>query len=318
METAILGQIVRRLAEEAGFDRCGIAVADRIGRAEYLESWLASGRSGSMAFMKRYFEERVDPRVLLPGARSVIVVALSYKQPSSAPHPAAGDAPTGRVAMYAWGKDYHKVVKRKLFTMLDRLRERVDTPFEAKACVDTAPLLEREVAAAAGLGWIGKNTMVLHEQLGSYFFIGAIVTTLAIAPDEPSVDHCGTCTRCLDACPTNAFPSPYEMDASRCISYLTIERREAIPDEFHAAMGDWIFGCDICQEVCPFNRDAPITREPAFAVRPPAPRPPLREMAEWGVDDYCNQLRGSAMKRAKLPMLQRNARIALDNASRAS
>ena len=318
METAILGRIVRRLAEEAGFDRCGIAAADRIGRAEYLKSWLDSGRSGSMAYMKRYFEERVDPRVLLPGAQSVIVTALSYKQPSPPPRPAAGDSPTGRVAMYAWGQDYHKVVKRKLFTMLDALRERVDTPLEAKACVDTAPLLEREFAAAAGIGWIGKNTMVLHEQLGSYFFIGAIVTTLVIDPDEPSIDHCGTCTRCLDACPTNAFPSPYEMDASRCISYLTIERREAIPAEFHAAMGDWVFGCDICQEVCPFNRDAPDSKEPAFAVRPPAPRPPLAEIVEWEIDDYRDQLSGSAMKRAKLPMLQRNARIALDNASRAS
>ena len=140
--------------------------------------------------------------------------------------------------------------------------------------MDTAPILEREFAAAGGIGWIGKNTLVLDEGLGSYFFLGLIVTTLSLAPDEPATDHCGTCTRCLDACPTNAFPSPYEMDASRCISYLTIERREAIPAEFHTAMGDWVFGCDICQEVCPFNRDAPDAKEPAFSVRPPAPRPP--------------------------------------------
>ena len=215
--------------------------------------------------------------------------------------------------MYAWGDDYHDVVKRKLFALADRMRLDLTEPFEAKACVDTAPLLEREAAAAAGIGWIGKNTMVLDHRLGSYFFLGALVTTLELAVDEPVADHCGSCTACLDACPTDAFPAPYEMDASRCISYLTIEHRGDISKAFQEMMGDWIFGCDVCQEVCPFNRDAPETREPRFAIRSPAPDPKLEDVLGWSLDDYRRQLRGSAVKRAKLDMLKRNAKIAREN-----
>ena len=167
--------------------------------------------------------------------------------------------------MYAWGDDYHEVIRSKLGALVERMRTELVEPFEARVCVDTAPILERELAAAAGIGWIGKNTLVLHHELGSYFFLGAIVTTLDLAPDEPLPDHCGTCTACLDACPTQAFPKPYEMDASRCISYLTIEHRGDISKPFQKMMGDWVFGCDVCQEVCPYNRSAPTTREPRIA-----------------------------------------------------
>ena len=196
------------------------------------------------------------------------------------------------------------------------MRAELSESFESKACVDTAPLLEREVAAAAGIGWIGKNTMVLNQQMGSYFFLGALVTTLEIEPDEPVTDHCGSCTACLDACPTNAFPAPYEMDASKCISYLTIEHRGEIEERFHSEMGDWVFGCDVCQEVCPFNREAPVTQELRFSIQSRSSQPVLDEIINWSMDDYRVRLRGSAMKRAKLDMLQRNARIAERNVSR--
>ena len=265
-----------------------------------------------MAYLHRHLDKRTNPRALMEGAKSVIVVALLYNQPDQ---PAAEDTPArlGRVAMYARGDDYHTVVKDKLRAMVDRLRSEISDPFEVKLCVDTSPLLEREIAASAGIGWIGKNTMVLDRQLGSYFFLGEIVTTLDLVPDEPLPDRCGTCTACLDACPTGAFPASYEMDASRCISYLTIEHRGDIPAQLQEQIGSWFFGCDVCQQVCPYNRHAPRSREPALAARPPALSLPVDEILGWTIDDYRSKLLGSAMKRAKFEMLQRNARIVRNN-----
>lgn len=227
------------------------------------------------------------------------------------------DRATGRVAMYAWGDDYHDVLKRKLFAVADRLHERISEPFETKVCVDTAPLLEREYAMRAGIGWIGKNTLVLNERLGSYFVLGEIVTTLDVAVDAPATDHCGTCRACLDACPTAAFIAPYQMDASRCISYLTIEHRgETIPAEFGEATGDWVFGCDICQQVCPHNSKAAATTEPRFKARAETIHPDLQAMIDWSDEDYREMRKGSAIQRAKPAMLRRNARIALANQQR--
>ena len=317
MPTGELAAFVKKLASESGFDRCGIAAAEPIGRADYFRAWLNAGRAGSMGYLHRYYDQRTDPRALLDGARSVIVVALSYNQPDTS-RVSPDAAPAGRIAMYAWGDDYHTVMKEKLFAMVDRLRADLSQPFGARVCVDTAPLLERELAAAAGIGWIGKNTMVLDHQLGSFFFLGEIVTTLELEPDDPLANRCGSCTACLDACPTDAFPASYEMDASRCISYLTIEHRGEIREDLQAKMGDWIFGCDVCQQVCPYNRQAPKTREPRFAIRPASPTLPLDDILEWTIDDYRTQLRGSAMKRAKLDMLKRNALIARTNADRAA
>jgi epoxyqueuosine reductase len=265
-----------------------------------------------MAYLHQHVGKRTDASALLPGARTVIVFALVYHQsPPAAPE---GSGPRGRVAMYAWGDDYHRIMKRKLFGVVDRLREELDEPFDAKVCVDTAPLLEREYALAAGIGWIGKNTLVLNERLGSYLFLGEIVTTLELPADRPAMDHCGNCTRCLSACPTDAFPQPYQMDASRCISYLTIESRdEQLPAETQSPMENWVFGCDVCQQVCPFNRDAPQTREPRFAIREPGPFPDLRKLVAATDGECRDMLKGSAMKRAKPWMLRRNARIALAN-----
>ncbi len=299
---------VKRLAAEIGFDRVGIAAAGPIGRASYLDSWLATGRSGTMGYLERNRDIRVDPSRLLEGARSVIVTASNYYQtPPSRPD----DTPRGRVAMYAWGDDYHDVVKAGLHKLADALREAVAEPFETRCCVDTVPILERELAARAGVGWIGKNTLVLHRELGSYFFLGEIVTTLELASDEPAEGHCGSCTQCLDACPTDAFPAPYEMDASRCISYLSIEHRGDIPESLAPRMKDWVFGCDVCQQVCPYNREPPVSR--TFAIRQPGPYPPLDEIINWSDEEHRSTLRGSAVKRAKPDMLKRNAMIARAN-----
>lgn len=316
MDPAQTAKTVKRLAAELGFDRCGIARADPIGRGDYLKEWLRLSRAGSMDYLHRNLNIRLDPAQILPNARSAIVVALNYHQPEPTPHQLSGDRGglQGRIAMYAWGEDYHDILRDKLRALVEHLRAEITEPFETRICVDTAPIVERELAAAAGIGWIGKNTLVLHQDLGSYFFLGAIVTTLTLPADQPVEDHCGSCRACLDACPTSAFPAPYQMDASRCISYLTIEHRGDISKPFQAMIGDWVFGCDVCQEVCPFNRDAPAASEPRSAVRPPAPSPRLGEILAWTDDDHRSALAGSAVTRATPEMLRRNARIAADNA----
>jgi epoxyqueuosine reductase len=309
-----LREYIMGLAASAGFDRCGVARAEPIGRGDYVRRWLAEGRAGSIDYLHRNVGARLDPGEILPGARSVFVVALSYNQPP--PDPPEDGRSRGRVAMYAWGDDYHEVIREKLRTMRDRMRAELATPFETRICVDTAPVIERELAAAAGIGWIGKNTMVLSREMGSYFFLGVMLTTLEIAADEPVVDHCGSCTACLEACPTQAFPAAYQMDASRCISYLTIEHRGDISKPFQEMMGDWVFGCDVCQEVCPYNRKAPATRESRFAAREPGPRPALDDLLAWDDEEYRKKLSGNAMQRAKFEMLRRNARIAIENVAR--
>ncbi len=312
MNTADKTAVIKSLAADMGFRRTGIAQAQPIERSDYLERWLAAGRAGTMQYLHRNHEIRTDPRNLLPGARSVIVVAANYHLPE--PEACGSDQPTGRIAMYAWGEDYHRTVKRRLHALTDALRERIPDPFDARCCVDTVPLLERELAAAAGVGWIGKNTMVLDAECGSYFFLGEIVTTLDLLYDDPAVDRCGSCTKCLDACPTAAFPQPYEMDASRCISYLTIEHRGDIAEPFHEGMDDWVFGCDVCQQVCPFNRKAPYADD----VTPTShgPRLNIDEVAGWSESEYREAMRRSAVKRATPEMLKRNAAIASANLKR--
>lgn len=320
MNTGDRSDLVKQIAAEIGFDRCGIAPAAPIPRGDYLRRWLAEGRAGTMGYLHRHVESRIDVRAWLPSANSVIVVALNYHQPEptvtanpcfASESSASADPPRGRVAMYAWGEDYHVVVREKLEQLVSHLRERIAEPFEAKICVDTSAIIEREWAVMAGIGWIGKNTMVLDASLGSYFFLGELITDLELAPDTPQTDHCGTCTRCLEACPTQAFPRPYEMDARRCISYLTIEHRGEIEPELASKLGDWVFGCDVCQQVCPYNKDAPMTGEPRFAVNEAdASRPALSDIAEWDDAAYRAYTNGKATDRAKLEMWKRNARLA--------
>lgn len=263
-----------------------------------------------MEYLGRNVHLREDPSGLLADACSIIVVAVNYYH---AARPVNDGVPRGRIARYAWGRDYHDVLRRRLRELADALRRELREPFETRICVDTAPILEREIAAAAGIGWIGKNTLVLHAALGSFFFLGEIITTLDLEPDSPIEDRCGSCTRCLDACPTRALVSPHVMDARRCIAYLTIEYRGEIARELRPAIGEWACGCDVCQEVCPFNRCPPESREPAFAVRDPAPAVDPGAVLRWSDSDCERILEGSAMRRATPAMLRRNAKIVREN-----
>lgn len=305
---------MKQLAREAGFDACGITDASALGRADYYQTWIAGGRHGSMGYLERHAAIRENPALLLDGARSVVCVLLNYRREDALP--AAGTGAWGRVARYARGVDYHIVVAAKLERMIARMRETADEPFAARRCVDTAPLLERQLAARAGLGWIGRNTLLLHPRLGSYTFLGEIVTTLEIAADAPISDHCGSCRACLDACPTAAFPAPYQMDASRCISYLTIEHRGEIAAELRAKMGDWVYGCDVCQEVCPFNRKPPLASDPQISASRTPAYVDLRQLKELRAGEYRRLTRESAAKRASAAMWRRNAEIALANRRR--
>jgi epoxyqueuosine reductase len=301
---------VKSLAREQGFDRVGITSADPPEEAALLEDWLAAGHAGSMSYLHRNREKRKSPRKLVEGAESVICVALNYYQPAP---PKDHDRPTGRIARYAWGRDYHKVIKKKLRRIIKAIRRRVGDGLIARAFVDSAPVMERQLAARAGIGWIGKNGLVLHETIGSYFYLGEIVCNLKLEYDAPAADHCGTCRLCLDGCPTDAFPQPYVLDARRCISYTTIEHRGDVDESLREPTGDWLFGCDVCQEVCPYNRQPPTTSEPDLAVREPAPNADLGETLSWTHDQRDSKLAGSAMKRATLGMMRRNAAVALGN-----
>jgi len=308
---------VKNLALELGFDGCGIARAQPMPRGDYVQHWLSAGRAGSMRYLHEHLSERLDPTILLPDARSIIMLARLYHQPEPV---LASDGSAsqrgGRIAMYAWGEDYHRVIREKVHLLVEQLQKQLGEPFDYRVCVDTAPIVERQWAEMAGIGWIGKNTLVLSERLGSYFFLAALVTTIELEADEPVEDHCGSCTACLDACPTKAFPAPYEMDASRCISFLTIEHRGEIPANLRESVGDWLFGCDVCQQVCPFNRKAPVTTEARFTPRTAVildPDPVLN----WSRGDYRRNLGGTAMTRATLAMWWRNAAIVAENLTKA-
>jgi epoxyqueuosine reductase len=313
---------VKQAAANAGFDRCGIASAGPIQHADFYIDWLNNGYAGGMAYLSRRREARLDVRDWLPWARSVIVVAMNYYRTSGrGEHPGSatrddrhgfGDG-RGRVALYASGADYHTVAQEKLQDLATRMREAFDPPFQARICVDTSPIVERELAAAAGIGWIGKNTLVLHQSLGSFFFLGEIITDLDLAPDAAVPDRCGTCRRCLEACPTGALLRPCVMDARKCISYLTIEHRGEIDPLLADQMGDWVFGCDLCQEVCPFNRRAPETAEPRLYGSLDDCRLSIEAILGWDEDMYKARVQGKAWARAKLCMWKRNAAIVKRN-----
>ncbi|MFG0328612.1 MAG: tRNA epoxyqueuosine(34) reductase QueG [Phycisphaerales bacterium] len=299
------------LCESLQFALAGVAPAAPVDHAEALRNWLGAGLHGEMSWMDERVELRIDPGSLLPGARSILVVADRYAD-GRADEVEPGK---GRVARYARGDDYHRLMKKRLFNLADRLRESFPG-HEYRVAVDTAPVLEREHAARAGLGYTGKNTMLIEPGVGSYLLLGEIITTLPLEVNRSRyVDHCGSCVRCIEACPTDAI-TPYRVDATKCLSYLTIEHRSPIDERYHAAFGDWIFGCDICQEVCPHNGDTPRTRD---ARRHPAYEPrhesfDLLEVLGWTEDDRREAFVKSAMKRAKLDMMKRNALIAAGNA----
>lgn len=306
-----LAREIKDKARELGFDLVGIAPATPSAHADALRRWLDNGMAGEMDYMHRRFAERTQPSRYLPDARSVICVAVNYHFPLAEP---SSDQPAahGRVARYALGDDYHELIKPRLYDLADWLRDRV--PGTRTRCgVDTVPVMERELAARAGIGWIGKNTCIIHRRLGSWLLLGEVLTTLDLPGDSPETDHCGTCRRCIDACPTNAIIEPYRLDATKCISYLTIEHAGPIAPEVRQQMGEWFFGCDICQDVCPFNRKAPFGSNERFRPRFKDGTIDLRAVLQWKERAPNPTLRGTAMKRVKLPVLQRNARIVLEN-----
>jgi epoxyqueuosine reductase len=303
-----LASRIKQKARLLGFDLAGIASAEPSRYRAHFERWLAEGRHGTMHYMERRLQERTDPASYLPGAKSVICVALNYHTPLEPP---AGEAPRGRIARYALGRDYHEHLKDRLYDLADWLRDLVPGT-RTRCATDTAPVLERELAERAGIGWIGKNACVLNERMGSWLLLGEVLTTLELPHDEPADDHCGTCTRCIDACPTGALIGPRQLDARRCISYLTIEHTDEIDPSLRPLMGDWIFGCDICQDVCPFNQKAPVSDD--AQVRPRVPgRLDLADLLSWRQEDFSRTFSHSAVKRIKLPVLKRNAQIALEN-----
>lgn len=309
----MMGLEVAAMCRELGFALAGCCDALPSDHREELIAWLKRGNQGSMSWLERCIEERLDPAALLPGAKSIIMVADVYA--SERRDATVSTAGRGRIARYARGDDYHVVIRKRLHRLCDALRLRHPGE-EFRAFVDTAPVLEREHALRAGLGWIGKHTLLIHPDLGSWLLLGGVLTTMKIEPiEEQSVmpDHCGTCTRCIDACPTQAI-TPYSMDARRCISYLTIEHRDAIPAGLHALMGDWIFGCDICQEVCPHNRVRSGERDVLPAYRPRRDSFNLLDVLGWSDEDRRRAASRSALKRAKLSMWKRNALIAAANA----
>jgi epoxyqueuosine reductase len=335
-------------ARAIGFDLCGVAPVhgdeNHLLELQHLPEWLNRGHAGEMNYL--HDPRRADPALAMDGARSLIVVALNYNSArpySTAVEAAATDSdavPRGWISRYAWGDDYHETMWQKLNALVGSMREQWPEPFEARAYADTGPIIERVAAKYAGLGWLAKNTCLINEQIGSWLFLGVIITTLDLGPslapaESPPPDRCGTCTLCLDACPTHAFTEPRVLDARRCISYLTIELRAAIPEELRPAMGNALIGCDICQDVCPWNRKAPVTALAAFQPRDlpivqsgkenietgenesqPAATlfaPELEWLASLTQQEFSSVFRGSAVKRAKWRGLVRNACVALGN-----
>jgi epoxyqueuosine reductase len=295
---------IRLLAKEQGFDACGFARASAAPHADAYFFWLRQGAHGDMEWLSRDPVRRSDPGLVLPGAQTLIVLAKNYFQGTATRfHP-------GKIARYAWGEDYHQLLRKQMASIDEFLAKHGGTQ---KCYVDTGPILERDFAARAGLSWQGKSTMCLNEKLGTWFFIAVVLTTLKIEPDEPAKNRCGKCTRCIDACPTGAITSPYQLDARRCISYLTIENKGSIPIEFRRAIGDRIYGCDDCLDACPWNRFAQRTRETAFQLSERVRHLSLGELAMLNDAEFRALFRSSPIKRLKRPRFVRNICVALGN-----
>ena len=304
-------QLIKEQAQRLGFEKVGIVpAAPLVEEGSRLRKWLESNYHGNMTWMARHPEMRTDPRVLFPGARSVVVVALNYY--TDAEH--ASSPQTGKISRYAWGDDYHDVLSSKLKSLLSWIQEQFPEA-QGKVCVDIQPMMDKAWAQRAGLGWIGKHTNLITPEYGSWVFIGELILNLELEFDTEQVeDHCGTCTLCIDACPTQAITEPYVVDSNKCISYATIELREPdIPDEIGERLEGWLYGCDICQDVCPWNRFQQVTSESRFQPREGNVNVDLSQVMSLAHDEYVERFRGSAMKRAKLAGLQRNARTLLHN-----
>lgn len=297
-----LSAAIKAKALQLGFDSCGIAKAERLDEeARYLESWLNQDRHGKMAYMANHFDKRVDPTLLVDGARSVISLSYNYYNPRAA---FTEGAP--KIAMYAWGKDYHDVVRAKLNELFEEIKALAGN-INGRSFVDSAPVLEKAWAQRSGLGWIGKNTNLLTKRRGSYFFLAEVILDLDLEHDSPVKDYCGNCTRCIDACPTQAIYEPYKLDAGKCISYFTIELKdELLPSGYKGKFNNWMYGCDICQQVCPINSQAQGHTEPAFEPLPALLNMEKEDWEQLNEQSFAQLFKHSAVKRTKYKGLKRN------------
>lgn len=307
---------VKARAREIGFDLCGIAAPSDYRELRYLDEWIARGYAGEMRYMARSARRRADVRNVLPSARSVIALATVYN--TDRPYSTEVDDPDqALIARYAWGADYHTVLEQRCQALVAWMRATSAETLDARVYVDTGPIQERVYAQYAGLGWIGKNTCLIHPELGSWLFLSEIICSLALEPDAPTLDQCGTCTLCLDACPTAALPEPGVLDATRCLSYLTIELRGAIPEDSRADVGTRVYGCDICQDVCPYNAASPHSEDAVWQPTPVLDAPRLSVLWETPDSTLAPVVDRSAMSRAGLRGLRRNLAVALGNSATA-
>ena len=323
-DSVALAAWIRAEAARLGIDAVGFCGVEPGHERERLTEWLARGYHGSMEWLARDPARRADPRRSLPAARTALVAAVGYDSPAprtrerapASAGAAASPAPTGWISRYAWGDDYHNWLTRRLRKLARRIDEHAGLPLAGKLYVDAGPVMEKPLAERAGLGWIGKNACLISPALGSFVFLGVILLAIELPPDEPGVDRCGTCRACLDVCPTAAFPEPYVLDARRCISYLTIEHRGEIPAELAAGLGEHVFGCDLCQDVCPWNRRSPKSSDPHVQPRPGNESPDLDELLALDEAAFAARFAGSPIKRTKLAGLRRNVAIARANGER--
>jgi epoxyqueuosine reductase len=301
----LTSEAVKHRARELRFDACGVARAEAYPRLARLREWIACGYAGDMSYLSDSLDERANPTAVLPTVRSIVSLAVVYNTT-----PAYSIATTGRgraaLSRYAWGDDYHDVLRSRLRSLVAWMAETAAAGFEAFSCVDSGPVQERVFAEQAGLGWIGKNTCLINAKMGSWLFLAEVLTNAELEPDAPAVDQCGSCTRCLDACPTRALVAPYSLDATRCLSYLTIESRGSVDRELRPSIGQQVYGCDICQEVCPWNRRAPVSDDPAWRPRDGLAFPRLIELCRLSDADWRARLKGSAMRRAGLRRIRRS------------
>ncbi len=310
----LTSEALKARAREIGFDLCGIAPAGDLPELNYLSGWLERRYYGTMTWLPRTARVRRDVRQILASARSVVVTGTLYN--TDRPYSTAEQDPTRAViSRYAWGDDYHLVVGRRLDALVEWMRDSSDQPFEARRYVDTGPVQERVYAQYAGLGWIGKNACLINPALGSWLFLGVIITSLPLAPDAPGVDQCGTCQLCLQSCPTGALVEPRVLDARLCISYLTIEKRGRIDEALREEIRAHVYGCDICQDVCPYNTRPVVTASPEWQPRPALDRPSLVALWSMSDDELAGLMAGTAMTRASVASIRRNLALAIGNAA---
>lgn len=303
-------RLVREEALRLGFSACGFAPAQQLEtEARRLEQWLMEGRNGTMQWMEENFDKRIDPRKLVPGSRSVVSLLMSYHHKETA---TIHQKLPYRISKYALGDDYHEVVKEKLYQLMHFIQTAIG-PAEGRAFVDSAPVMDKAWAVRSGIAWQGKHSNVLHKRAGSYFFLGELILDMDFEYDSPIKDLCGSCRRCIDACPTEAIYEPYKVDATKCISYFTIELREEIPAEYHEKLGNWMYGCDICQDVCPWNRIATETTESRLMARPELLNPDPEYWEELNLEEYRKRFKKSAVKRTKFEGITRNIAIVSKN-----